>query len=93
MAPSGRSCLASARIIAIVCSATAGVLEPGARVTRMPRAAAAARSTSSTPTPWRAITRKWGEASIATAMTGPCRVSTASAWQARTASATASAEG
>ena len=42
---------ASARIIASVCSATAWVLEPGARATTMPRAAAASRSTSSTPTP------------------------------------------
>ena len=77
----------------MVCSATAVVLDPGARVTTIPRAPAAARSTSSTPTPCRATTRNRGEASMAAASTGPCRVSTASAWQSRTASATACAEG
>ena len=91
--PSGRRSLASASTSVSVCSATAAVLEPGARVTSSPRARAAARSTSSTPTPCRATMRNRGEASIAAALTAPWRVRMASACTSAVRAATASADG
>ena len=53
---------ASDSISASACSATLTLLPPGAFITRMPRALAAARSTLSMPVPARAITRSFGAA-------------------------------
>ena len=51
---------AMASISARVCSATEMALPPGVFITRTPAAVAASRSTLSTPTPARPITRSLG---------------------------------
>ena len=58
------SCFATARISAIVCSATASAFAPGVFVTVMPRAAAAFRSTLSVPVPQMEMSFSFGHACI-----------------------------
>jgi hypothetical protein len=53
----------------IASSATLTLLAPGAFITTMPRALAAATSTLSTPVPARAITRSFGAAPMMAAVT------------------------
>ena len=62
-------CRASASTSPIASSATLTLLAPGAFMTTMPRALAAATSTLSTPVPARAIARRRGAASMNAAVT------------------------